>query len=221
MSWDDIDRAVVEISRISVEHGVPGMRKIEADRNLAAVKDAHQLDTDQELSAIEEEARMVDSSIEDCIEALTNNSPSLEQGRRCLSLTVTDGGASGLGRHQCVIDAGITALQRYGIGPCSARHYYGCFDTYLALEKKLAALYPCLAKQAGKCEGQSLVHSYMAPSSLLVASWLTPGDDGDLQLFYAETPKFQSVQQLLREPKSHGTKTHTHLSWSQNRPLAM
>lgn len=170
MSWDDIDQALVDISRIGVEHGVPGMRKIEADQNLAAVKDAHQLDTDQELSALEEEARMVDSSIEDCIKALTNNNPSLEHGRRCLSLAVTDGGASGLGRHQAVIDAGITALQRYGIGPCSARHYYGCFDTYLALEKKLATLYPCLAKQAGKCEGQSPVHSYMAPSRQDVVS---------------------------------------------------
>lgn len=221
MSWDDIDRALVEISRIGVEHGVPGMRRIEADRNLAVVKDVHQLDTDQELSALEEEAHMVDSSIEDLIGALANNSPSSEHGRQGLGLTITDGGASRLGRHQDVIDAGITALHRYGIGPCSARHYYGCFDTYLALEKKLATLYPCLTAQAGKCEGRSLVHSSIVPSSLLTSSWLTPGVDGYLQLFYAEMPRYQSAQRLQRELRFHGKKTHTHLSWSQNRPLAM
>lgn len=160
MSWDDIDQAVVEISRIGVEHGVPGMRKIEANQNLTAVKNTHQLAITQHLSALEEEARIVDSSIEDCI----------EHCRQCLNPTVdaNDGGTSGLGRHQAVIDAGTKALQRYGIGPCSARHYYGCFDTYLALEKKLATLYPCLTKQAGKCEGQSLLYSYKAPDSLLL-----------------------------------------------------
>lgn len=166
MSWDDIDRALVEIARIGVEHGVPGMRKIDADQNLAAVKDAHQLGIGQELSALEEEARTVDSTIEDCIEewAKSSPSPSAEHDRGSSSMTATDGGVSGLGRHQDVVDAGITALQRYGIGPCSARHYYGCFDTYLALEKKLATLYPCLTKQAGKCEGQSFLPSHLIPA---------------------------------------------------------
>ncbi|KAI9695781.1 MAG: hypothetical protein M1836_006047 [Candelina mexicana] len=48
-----------------------------------------------------------------------------------------------------IIDAGVQGLHRYGIGPCSARWFYGSFDAFIHLEQRLAHLYPSLVLQSG------------------------------------------------------------------------
>lgn len=147
MSWDDIDKAIIKIARIGAEHGVPGMHPIEPDPGLASLEESTQC-SDNQSATLEMEAAWVDRDIKDFIRSL--GTP--QNTSQC----AVDGGSSGLGRQPAVLDAGTVALQRYGVGPCSARHYYGAFDTYIELEKRLAKLYPCLNKQAGgRCEGQT------------------------------------------------------------------
>lgn len=53
-----------------------------------------------------------------------------------------------------VVEAGVQALHRYGIGPCSARWFYGSFDSFVHLEQRLAKLYPSLVEQPGRRRGQ-------------------------------------------------------------------
>ncbi|KAI9715084.1 MAG: hypothetical protein M1812_006202 [Candelaria pacifica] len=57
--------------------------------------------------------------------------------------------AAGNGSSTDVIEAGVQGLHRYGIGPCSARWFYGSFDAFIHLEQRLAHLYPSLALQCG------------------------------------------------------------------------
>ena len=56
--------------------------------------------------------------------------------------------------HGEVVRAGIEGLRTYGIGPCSARWFYGSFDIFVQLERRLAALYPSIIAQSGKCRGK-------------------------------------------------------------------
>lgn len=53
-----------------------------------------------------------------------------------------------------VISTGVMALRKYGIGPCSARWFYGSFDIFVTLEQRLAKLYPSLIYQSGRCRGK-------------------------------------------------------------------
>lgn len=56
--------------------------------------------------------------------------------------------------HGEVVRAGIEGLRTYGIGPCSARWFYGSFDIFVQLERRLAALYPSILAQSGQCRGK-------------------------------------------------------------------
>ena len=64
-----------------------------------------------------------------------------------------------------VVEAASQGLQKYGIGPCSARWYYGSFDSFIRLEQRLARLYPSLLAQSGKCRGKCLFAVPHRPSS--------------------------------------------------------
>ena len=59
-----------------------------------------------------------------------------------------------VGSNNEVVEAGVQALHRYGIGPCSARWFYGSFDSFVQLEQRLAKLYPSLVEHSGRCRGQ-------------------------------------------------------------------
>lgn len=63
----------------------------------------------------------------------------------------------GLVGHPEVVQAGIESVRKYGIGPCSARWFYGSFDIFIQLERRLASLYPSLVAQSGKTRGKSIV----------------------------------------------------------------
>ncbi|KAH8820193.1 pyridoxal phosphate-dependent transferase [Xylogone sp. PMI_703] len=59
--------------------------------------------------------------------------------------------------HELVRKAGVEALREYAIGPCSARWFYGHFDIFVQLERRLASLYPSLLDQSGYCRGEYLL----------------------------------------------------------------
>ena len=65
-----------------------------------------------------------------------------------------------VGTEDEVLSAGASALQKYGVGPCSARWFYGSFDVFLKLEQRLARLYPSLVKQAKRCRGATQSHVF-------------------------------------------------------------
>ena len=59
-----------------------------------------------------------------------------------------------VGSNPDIVEAAVQGLSRYGIGPCSARWFYGSFDSFLNLENRLAKLYPSLqAQSGGGCQG--------------------------------------------------------------------
>lgn len=66
-------------------------------------------------------------------------------------------------KHDEVVLAGIDGLRTYGIGPCSARWFYGSFDIFIQLERRLATLYPSLIAQSGQCRG-SFIFIFMHSS---------------------------------------------------------
>lgn len=53
-----------------------------------------------------------------------------------------------------VVFAGQEAFKKYGVGPCSARWFYGSFDIFVTLERRLAKLYPSLQIHMGRCRGK-------------------------------------------------------------------
>jgi 7-keto-8-aminopelargonate synthetase-like enzyme len=57
--------------------------------------------------------------------------------------------------HDEVVDAGIEALRKYDIGPCSARWFYGSFDIFIQLERRLATLYRSPVALSGHCRGRT------------------------------------------------------------------
>lgn len=85
-----------------------------------------------------EQSRAVNEQLLEFIEALRMESPM---------------GANEIGSSAEVVEAGVQGLRRYGIGPCSARWFYGSFDSFIHLEQRLAKLYPSLVAQSGRCRG--------------------------------------------------------------------
>ena len=86
-----------------------------------------------------EESRAVDQQLLELIENLRAKNPIL---------------SNKIGSNNEVVEAGVQGLHRYGIGPCSARWFYGSFDSFIHLEQRLAKLYPSLVKQSGRCRGK-------------------------------------------------------------------
>ncbi|KAL8793355.1 MAG: hypothetical protein Q9195_004033 [Heterodermia aff. obscurata] len=79
------------------------------------------------------------------IEGIYSMEGSISPGPAILALN------SGVGQSSQVIQAGVDGLEKYGIGPCSARWFYGSFDSFIDLERRLANLYPSLIMQSGLC----------------------------------------------------------------------
>ena len=86
-----------------------------------------------------EQSRAVDNQLLEFIEVLRIKSPIR---------------ADEIGSSPEVVEAGVQGLRKYGIGPCSARWFYGSFDSFIHLEQRLAQLYPSLVAQSGRCRGQ-------------------------------------------------------------------
>lgn len=130
-TWPDIYRLLTTIITISLKLKVRGVSLKSFDKGLLDKTDHYQ-------NLVLEESRAVDQQLLELIGNLRAKDP-IDSNK--------------IGSNTEVIEAGVQALHRYGIGPCSARWFYGSFDTFVHLEQRLAKLYPSLVKQSGRCRG--------------------------------------------------------------------
>ncbi|EAS35853.2 uncharacterized protein CIMG_01207 [Coccidioides immitis RS] len=126
-SWPDIYKLLGTMLRIGQKVGVNGISPISFDAGLLAQQDP-------EDSMLEVESNSVDSDMLDYVIELS-------------------GSTKGLAGNTEVVRTGMESIRKYGIGPCSARWFYGSFDIFIQLERRLANLYPSLVAQSGKCRG--------------------------------------------------------------------
>ncbi|KAF5978120.1 fumonisin biosynthetic aminotransferase Fum8 [Fusarium coicis] len=74
-----------------------------------------------------------------------------------------------LGQSQEAVEASVKAFSKYGLGPSSARWFYGTFDVFIALERRLAKLYPTLQRHSGRCRAMLGTDAHTMMLSLLSA----------------------------------------------------
>lgn len=132
-TWTDIHRLLNVTIEISLSIGVRGVRATAFDDKLIQKEDFCD-------EIVERQCNTVDKQLLEYVDALRNSNVQSE---------------SEVGGSSEVIQAGIQGLRKYGIGPCSARWFYGSFDSFINLERRLASLYPSLVKQSGHCRGTS------------------------------------------------------------------
>lgn len=132
-SWPDIHRLLRTTITICQKLKICNVKPVKVDPALLARQD----EVDE---MVVEESTRVDGLLLNCVQTLSKV-PRKTTHRH--------------GAESEVLDAGINALKKYGVGPCSARWFYGSFDIFIDLEQKLANLYPSLIKQSGKCRGKA------------------------------------------------------------------
>ena len=131
-SWADIYRLLDIITSTCLKIKVSGIKHIAFDESLL-----ERCDPIDDLS--NEQSHVVNQQLHEFVEALRNRTP-IRQDE--------------IGSSAEVVEAASQGLQKYGIGPCSARWYYGSFDSFVHLEQRLARLYPSLVAQSGRCRGK-------------------------------------------------------------------
>ena len=130
--WADIHRLLTIITSVCQRIKVHGATPTVFDEALLERCDAVD-------DLLEEQSRAVNQQLQEFIEAL-HNKLDVHQDK--------------IDSSDEVVEAASQALQKYGIGPCSARWYYGSFDSFIRLEQRLARLYPSLSARSGKCRGK-------------------------------------------------------------------
>ena len=130
-SWPDIHSLLTKLIIISLKLKITGVRPALFDESFL-----ERPDTCDDLAI--GQSHVVNNQILDFIDLLRVNIP-INSGQ--------------VGSAPDVIEAGVGGLHKYGIGPCSARWFWGSFDSFLHLEQRLAKLYPSLVKQSGRCRG--------------------------------------------------------------------
>ncbi|KAI4199277.1 MAG: hypothetical protein LQ350_004737 [Teloschistes chrysophthalmus] len=128
-TWPDIHRLLNVTIKISLSIGVRGVRATTFDDKLLQKEDFCD-------AVVEQQCNTTDEQLLEYVDALSDNNVR---------------GDSEVGGSSEVIQAGVQGLRKYGIGPCSARWFYGSFDSFIKLERRLASLYPSLVKQSGHC----------------------------------------------------------------------
>lgn len=102
--------------------------------------------------AIVEQSIKSDASLCSYVEGLSKKYPGGDlEGIAPLSLP----------QSQEAVEASVKAFYKYGLGPSSARWFYGTFDVFIALERRLANLYPSLEHHSGRCRGQLLHEAWL------------------------------------------------------------
>lgn len=135
IDWADLRSALTTTIDICVKHNVPGVKKIFIDP-YTLPKEI--IPSDVEITT----SKAVDGELYELVNTLAQRDGDYPRK--------TD-----IGSHKKVLAAGTLALKTYGIGPCSARWYYGSFDVFVRLEQRLAGLYPSIVRHSGRCRGMS------------------------------------------------------------------
>ncbi len=148
-TWPDIYRLLTTTVAVSLKIRVNGARHVEFDKSL--------LDrTDVNSSIAESQSRAVDAELLEYVKSLRSYQP----------LTSHKHGAE-----EEVRAAAVKGLQRYSVGPGSARWFYGSFDVFVALEQRLAKLYPSIIHQSGKTRGRSAEAQLVCPKKLTISRY--------------------------------------------------
>lgn len=146
MTWPDIYKLLNTCVHVCHKIGLPGVRvNTKFDSSLLTR-------TDPIDPAVEIECNQVDEDLLKYVDELSLSAAAFNEQSDKMN--------------DEVIKAGMEGLHKYGIGPCSARWFYGSFDIFIQLERRLAALYPSLVKQSGHCRGDN-----SSPNSLQLSDF--------------------------------------------------
>lgn len=132
LTWADLQAALMILIKTGVEHRIAGVKRIDPN--------AEKLPLDESSKDLEASYVSVDEDLMRLVDSLAPDHPQ----------------PTHVGSSNEVIQAACAAVRTYGIGPCSARWFYGSFDSYIALEQRLAQMYPSLIRQVGPCRGKCL-----------------------------------------------------------------
>ncbi|KAL4870553.1 hypothetical protein BDV12DRAFT_165811 [Aspergillus spectabilis] len=149
-SWPDIHRLLEVVVHVSQIMRVRGAQPASYDTALLTRSDLVD-------PAVQVESAAVDAKMLKYVDELS--SASRANGHSLESLK----------SDQLVRTAGVEALKNYGIGPCSARWFYGSFDIFIQLERRLAGLYPSLLAQSGLCRAMICGDAEITIGSTLTA----------------------------------------------------
>ncbi|KAF5962770.1 Fum8p [Fusarium bulbicola] len=84
------------------------------------------------------------------------------------------------------VEASVKAFSQYGLGPSSVRWFYGTFDVFIALERRLAKLYPSLEHHSGRCRAMLGTDAHTMMLSLLSAC-TNPYTSGVVKILFIPT----------------------------------
>lgn len=140
-TWPEIHRLLGVIVAASLKLGVRGVKATTFDENL--LDRAHP----EAPEGVRLESERADSELLRFVDVL-----SAEEGKGSVTGTIVNRGFD-----EAVRAAGVEGLRRYGTGTTSARWFYGSFDIFIQLERRLASLYPSLVAATGPCHGKSLL----------------------------------------------------------------
>jgi serine palmitoyltransferase len=135
LSWADLHTALNVAIETCVKIGVVGVQRVALDTPAALTAST------SELSLVLQQSLHTDKALSEFVLDLAR----IRVDTDC-----------GVGSHPLVLGAGTAALSLYGIGPCSARWFYGSFDVFVSLEQRLARLYPSLQRLHGRCRGENM-----------------------------------------------------------------
>jgi serine palmitoyltransferase len=146
-TWPDIYRLLTTVVHVGRKLRVRGIRPTSFDPTLLARCDPFE-------PAVKMECEAVDEELLGYVEELS-----------VAGTAVKVNGQRDKKHDELVRAAGIEGLRKYGIGPCSARWFYGSFDVFIQLERRLTALYPSLLALSGQCRGRVyFLHSCVSTS---------------------------------------------------------
>ena len=110
-----------------------GAKHVDIDKSLLDRRDFHSPE-------VESQSRAVNAELVQYIKSLQSCQPNITHKH---------------GAEKEVKEAALEGLKRYSVGPGSARWFWGTFDIFIALEQRLANLYPSISRQSGKTRGKS------------------------------------------------------------------
>ncbi|PYI12628.1 a-oxoamine synthase fum8 [Aspergillus sclerotiicarbonarius CBS 121057] len=148
-SWSDILNLVNVSIAIACKLNIHGIRPMTFDESCLPVNDEEPLN-------VVAESEATDTAFHQYVATLSSSN----MPRR---------GPFSAAKHAEVVSAGVQAFNKYGVGPCSARWFYGSFDIFVALERRLARLYPSLQAHAGRCRAMICADTEVMLVSLLNA----------------------------------------------------
>lgn len=181
-SWSDIYRLLNTCVAACQKIKVNGARHIDIDPSIKDREDFYSLES-------EHQSRAVDAELQSYITSLSKSyQPAIRHAH---------------GAEPEVKDAALSALKRYSVGPGSARWFWGTFDVFVALEQRLAKLYPSINAQSGKTKGMIWSDTELGIGTALLASVVPLASSKIKHLVLIDAHATKSVLDGVRMHKSN------------------